>query len=82
MNEKSLNEKPFEKKIIENGFEPWVVPLIEISTIKPRSSTKKVSYTNFSWCKFHFNLGNFFKIWKNDFTLGINGEQVYFCDED
>jgi hypothetical protein len=27
-------------------------------------------------------LGNFFKIWKNDFTLGINGEQVYFCDED
>jgi len=48
LNEKSLNEKPFEKKIIENGFEPWVVPLIEISTIKPRSSTKKVSYTNFS----------------------------------
>jgi hypothetical protein len=34
----------------ENGFEPWVVPLIEISTIKPkpRSSTEKVSHTNFS----------------------------------
>jgi uroporphyrinogen-III synthase len=40
LNENPLNEKPFEKKIIENGFEPWVVPLIEISTIKPRSSTK------------------------------------------
>jgi hypothetical protein len=26
-----LNEKPFEKKIIENGFELWVVPLIEIN---------------------------------------------------
>jgi len=48
LNEKPLNEKPFEKKIIENGFEPWVVPLTEISTIKPRSSTKKVSYNNFS----------------------------------
>jgi len=48
LNEKPLNEKSFEKKIIENGFEPWVVPLTEISTIEPRSSTKKVSYTNFS----------------------------------
>jgi uroporphyrinogen-III synthase len=48
LNEKSLNEKPFERKIIENGFEPWVVPLIEISTIKPRSSIEKVSHTNFS----------------------------------
>lgn len=48
LSEKPLNENPFEKKIIENGFEPWVVPLIEISTIKPRSSIEKVNHTNFS----------------------------------